>query len=163
MCHKKEPADVYEQRGRSIKLVNGSHTISMIDKFPSQSRLWNTASMTRKKVISVRNCDWWRKVDLFWKPEMEKIMAVPSKASPSTPRPNRFGRKIMLCVWWNQSSIVYRKPTIILWPGGIWLAPLPINGIRTCRETLQQFWRSVKMTQRMFCRKTKTVFLARNS
>ena len=29
---------LYEQWGRSIKLANGSHTISMIDKFPSQSR-----------------------------------------------------------------------------------------------------------------------------
>ena len=36
-------------------------------------------------------------------------MAVPSEAGPSIPRPNRFGRKIMLCVWWNHSSNVYYK------------------------------------------------------
>jgi Transposase. len=110
MCHKKQSADIYEQWGRSIKLVNGSHTISMIDKFPSKSHLWNTASTPRKKVISVPNCDWWQKVDLFGKPKVEKIVAVPSEASPSTPRPNCFGRKIMLCVWWDQSSSVYYKP-----------------------------------------------------
>ena len=85
MCHKKQSADVYEQWGRSIKLANGSHTISMIDKFPSQSHLWNTASTPKKKVISVPNYDWWLKVDLFWKPEVEKIVAVPSEASLSTP------------------------------------------------------------------------------
>ena len=26
---------------------------------------------------------------------------------PSTPRPNRFGRKTMLCVWWDQCGVVY--------------------------------------------------------
>ena len=41
-------------------------------------------------------------------------MAVPSEAGPSTPRPNRFGRKIMLCVCWDQSGIVYYK---LLEPG----------------------------------------------
>jgi Transposase. len=41
-------------------------------------------------------------------------VAVPSEAGPSTPRPNRFGRKIMLCVWWDQSGIVYCK---LLEPG----------------------------------------------
>jgi Transposase. len=114
MCRKKQSADVYEQWGRSITLVNGSHTISFIDKFPSQSHLWNAASTPRKKVISVPNCDWWRKVDLFWEPKVEKIVAVPSEAGPSIPWPNRFGRKIMLCVWWDQSGIVYYK---LLEPG----------------------------------------------
>ena len=33
-------------------------------------------------------------------------MAVPSKAGP-LPRLNRFEKKIMLCVWWDQSGIVY--------------------------------------------------------
>jgi hypothetical protein len=101
MCHKKQSADIYEQWGRSIKLVNGSHTISMIDKFPSQSHLWNTASTPRKKVISVPNCDWWRKGDLFWKPEVEKIVAVPRWTGSSTRRPNRFGKKPCI-VWWDQ-------------------------------------------------------------
>ena len=54
-------------------------------------------------------------------------------------------------------------PTVILWLGGIWLSPLLINGIPACRAALQQFRRSVKMAQWMFCRKTKTVFQARYS
>jgi Transposase. len=33
---------------------------------------------------------------------------------PAKPRPNRFGRKITLCVWWDQSGIVYCK---LLEPG----------------------------------------------
>jgi Transposase. len=50
-------------------------------------------------------------------------------------------------------------PAVILWPGGIWLSPLLINGICAFRAVLQQFRRSMKMSQRMFCGKTKTVFL----
>ena len=41
-------------------------------------------------------------------------MAVPSEAGPSTQRTNRFGRKIMLCVWWEKSGIFYCK---LLEPG----------------------------------------------
>jgi len=41
----------------------------------SQSHLWNAASTPRKKIIFVSNCDGWRKMDLFWKPEAEKIVA----------------------------------------------------------------------------------------
>jgi Transposase. len=86
----------------------------MINEFPSHIHLWNTASMPRNSVISVPNCDWWRKLDLFWEHVVEKIVAVPTEAGPSTPRTNCFGRKIMLCVWWDQSGIVYYK---LLEPG----------------------------------------------
>jgi Transposase. len=41
-------------------------------------------------------------------------VAVHSEEGPSTPRPNHFGRKFMLCVWWDQSGIVYCK---LLEPG----------------------------------------------
>ena len=53
--------------------------------------------------------------------------------------------------------------TIIHWPIGIWISPLRINGTRVCRAAIQQFRISWKMVQRMFCRKTKTVFPARFS
>ena len=45
----------------------------------------------------------------FESPKWRKSWLSPSKAGPSTPRPNPFGKKIMLCVWWDQSSIVYYK------------------------------------------------------
>ena len=199
----------------------------MINRFPSQSHLWNTASMPRKKVISVLNCDWWRKVDLFWKPKWRKSWLCSAKpvlqhqdqiasaeksccvfggttavlfiinlwnlAKPLTHNAIIKKWSIWIMHWSKsdqngpndiQSDFVMRlcpvshiktserhleiawmghpfAPAVILWPGGIWLSPLLINRIRACRAVLQQFWRSVKMPQRIFCRKAKTVFLAR--
>ena len=40
---------------------------------------------------------------LKWK----KSWLSPGEVNPSTPRPNRFGRKTMLCVWWDQCGVVY--------------------------------------------------------
>lgn len=34
-------------------------------------------------------------------------MGRPGAPSTSTARPNRFGRKTMLCVWWDQKDVVY--------------------------------------------------------
>ena len=31
----------------------------------------------------------------------------PGEVGPSTPRPNPFGSKTMLCVWWYQCGVVY--------------------------------------------------------
>ena len=69
------------------------------------------------------------------------------------------GERHLEIAWMGHPS----TPAVILWPGGIWLSPLWINGTWACRAALQQFRRTWKMTQRMFCRKTKTVFLARYS
>ncbi|GFW77457.1 mariner Mos1 transposase [Trichonephila clavipes] len=41
--------------------------------------------------------------NLKWK----KPWLSPGEADSSTPRPNRFGHKTMLCVWWEQRGIVY--------------------------------------------------------
>jgi len=43
----------------------------------------------------------------FENPKRKKSWLSPGEASPSTSRPNRFGKKTMLCVWWDQSGVVY--------------------------------------------------------
>jgi len=41
-------------------------------------------------------------------------MVTPGDPSTSTTRPNRYGRKTMLCVWWDQKGVIYYK---LLKPG----------------------------------------------
>ncbi|GFV53329.1 mariner Mos1 transposase [Trichonephila clavipes] len=38
----------------------------------------------------------------FENPKRNRSYVDPGKASKSTARPNRFGRKIMLCIFWDQ-------------------------------------------------------------
>lgn len=47
-------------------------------------------------------------------PKRKKSWLSPGEAGPSTARPNRFGRKTMLCVWWDQCGVVYYE---LLKPG----------------------------------------------
>ena len=46
-------------------------------------------------------------LDLFRELEAEKSCLSPGEVGPSTPRPNHFHRKTMLCVWWDQCGVVY--------------------------------------------------------
>ncbi|QQP49596.1 Transposase, partial [Caligus rogercresseyi] len=39
---------------------------------------------------------------------------TPGELSTSTPRPTRYGRKTMLCVWWDQKGVIYYE---LLKPG----------------------------------------------
>nr|CCC86608.1 transposase [Tapinoma nigerrimum] len=50
----------------------------------------------------------------FENPKRKKSWLSPGEAGPSTARPNRFGRKTMLCVWWDQIGVVYYE---LLKPG----------------------------------------------
>ena len=43
----------------------------------------------------------------FENPKRKESWIDPGAPSTSTARPNRFGRKMMLCVWWNQKSMIY--------------------------------------------------------
>ena len=42
-----------------------------------------------------------KKLIYFENPKRKKSWLSPGEVGPSTPRPNRFGRKTMLCVWWD--------------------------------------------------------------
>jgi len=48
----------------------------------------------------------------FQNPKRKKSWVDP--AQPSSSRPNRFGRKTMLCVWWDQEGVIYYE---LLKPG----------------------------------------------
>jgi len=44
-------------------------------------------------------------VDFFENPKRKKSWVDPD--APSTARPNRFSKKTMLYVWWDQKGVVY--------------------------------------------------------
>lgn len=50
----------------------------------------------------------------FENPKRQKSWVDPGQPSTSTARPDRFGKKRMLCVWWDQEGVVYRE---LLKPG----------------------------------------------
>jgi len=50
----------------------------------------------------------------FENPKRKKSCVDPGAPSTSTARPNRFGRKTMLCIWWDQKGVVYYE---LLKPG----------------------------------------------
>ena len=43
----------------------------------------------------------------FENPKRKRSWVTPGEPSTSTARPNRYGRKIMLCVWWDQKGVIY--------------------------------------------------------
>ena len=51
----------------------------------------------------------------FKNPKRKKSWVNPGEASTSTAKPDRFGKKTMLCVWWDQRGMVYHE---LLKPGG---------------------------------------------
>ena len=54
------------------------------------------------------------KLIYFENPKRGKSWLSPGEVGPSTSRPNCFGRKTMLCVWWDQCGVVCLK---LLKPG----------------------------------------------
>lgn len=50
----------------------------------------------------------------FENPKRKKSWVDPGQPSTSTARPNRFGKKRMLCVWWDQEGVIYYE---LLKPG----------------------------------------------
>lgn len=50
----------------------------------------------------------------FENPKRKKSWVSPGEPATSTAKPNRFGKKTMLCVWWDQKGVVYYE---LLKPG----------------------------------------------
>ncbi|GFW23117.1 mariner Mos1 transposase [Trichonephila clavipes] len=106
MCPKKQSADAYEQRGRSIlgkwvprdlnerQMENRKVTCEMLlQRCERNSFLYRNATGNEKWIY-------------FENPKWKKLWLSPGEAGSLTPRPNRFC-KTMFCVWWEQSGIVY--------------------------------------------------------
>ena len=52
----------------------------------------------------------------FENPKRKRSWVAPGEPPTSTTRPNRYGRRTMLCVWWDQNCEIYHK---LLKPGEI--------------------------------------------
>jgi len=69
----------------------------------------NSACQTKKKVVLASDCD--EKVmksgSIFRNPKRKKSWVDSAQPSTSSSRSNRFGRKTMLCVWWDQEGVIY--------------------------------------------------------
>ncbi|UYV83676.1 SETMAR [Cordylochernes scorpioides] len=57
-----------------------------------------------RKGFFASNRDGGRKVDSLRQPKAQKI---PGHASASTAKPNIHGKKLMLCIWWDQLGVIY--------------------------------------------------------
>jgi len=66
----------------------------------------------RRKFLHIVTGD--EKWIFFENPKRKKSWIDPGAPSTSTARPNRFDRKTMLCVWWDQKNMVYYE---LLKPG----------------------------------------------
>lgn len=62
---------------------------------PLNDRFWKRIVTSDEKWIFLVNHDRWKK----WVKRGQHL--------PSVPRPNRFGRKVMLCVWWNFEGVLH--------------------------------------------------------
>ena len=50
----------------------------------------------------------------FENPKRKISWVAPSEPPTSTTKPNRYGRRTMLCVWWDQNGVIYHE---LLKPG----------------------------------------------
>ena len=84
-------------------------------------------------------------------PKRRKSWGVPGHASTSTAKPNIYGSKVMLCIWWDQLGVVYYellKPTEIITGDRYrtqlmrlsnWAEHWKTNGRNTTRDTIKWF------------------------
>ena len=72
--------------------------------------------------------------------------------STSSSRPNRFGRKTVLCVWWNQEDVIYYE---LLKPG-------TVNAHR-CHQQLIKLHRALRKKRPHQKRHDKLIFLHDNA
>jgi len=43
----------------------------------------------------------------FENPKRKRSWVIPGEPSTSIAKPNRYGRKTILCVWWDQKGVIY--------------------------------------------------------
>ena len=99
--------------GRFKRLENGCRMNWTIGRWSDAKThakfcLLDKSLARKKKVIPASDCDRRWKVDLFsWNPKRKKSWIDPAQPSTSSSRLNRFRRNTILCVWWDQESVIY--------------------------------------------------------
>ncbi|UYV65772.1 hypothetical protein LAZ67_3005410 [Cordylochernes scorpioides] len=71
----------------------------------------------------------------FSNPTRQKSWGLPGQFPKQTPRPNRFGKKAMLCIWWDQTGVVYFE---LLKPGKMVNTSRYEQQMQSLREALNE-------------------------
>ncbi|GFV52662.1 mariner Mos1 transposase [Trichonephila clavipes] len=86
----------------------------------------------------------------FDNPKRNRLYGDPGQPSKSTARPNRFGRKTMLCIFWDQEGPIYYD---LLKPGEI------VNIDRYKQELLNLIYTILEKREQYKTRQHKMIFL----
>ena len=70
----------------------------------SQNCLWDSSF---KALIFASNFDWWWKMGVVWTSQAQKSMNNARKPSTSTVQRWTNRSKVMLCIWWDQTGVLY--------------------------------------------------------
>ncbi|UYV61808.1 SETMAR [Cordylochernes scorpioides] len=87
----------------------------------------------------------------FSNPMRQKSWGLPGQFPKQTPRPNRFGKKAMLCLWWDQPGVVYFE---LLKPGEMVNTSRYEQQMHSLREALNEKrpkWREKHKGGPSFC------------
>ncbi|UYV73800.1 hypothetical protein LAZ67_11000943 [Cordylochernes scorpioides] len=71
----------------------------------------------------------------FSNPTRQRSWGLPGQFPKQTPRPNRFGKKAMLCIWWDQTGVVYFE---LLKPGKMVNTSCYEQQMHSLREALNE-------------------------
>ena len=80
----------------------------------AKNDLWIAAWTMQKESVLHRIVAGDEKWVFYENPKRQKAWVLPGEPSPSTPKRNTYAQKVMLCIWWDQESMVYHE---LLKPG----------------------------------------------
>ena len=108
MSHEKSPLYIWNPWERSRRWENGFHMNWMKDSRKTEKPLAKCCSPDTKE--SHFSIELWLAMKSGWYFENHKrkrSWVILGEPSTSIASPNRYGRKTMLCVWWDQKGVIY--------------------------------------------------------